>query len=83
MTDRSTRLYSTAEEARRAVDDAAFAVGEVTHPHTYLGGISDEAECYCGLRMPLDENGAPSLTFEEWIDYHDGAVLKSPGGVMT
>ena len=75
--ENGARLYATAEEARRAVDDAAYADGGQPDPHTYLGGISDEAECYCGIQMPLNEDGSPRLTFEEWIEYHDEVQMRT------
>jgi len=69
------RLYATATEARWAVDDAAYADGRQPDLHVWLGAICDEAECYCGVQMPLDEDGQPRLTFEEWIEYHDRVLL--------
>lgn len=71
----SARLYATAEEARAAVDDAAYAEGGQPDPHTWLGAICEEAECYCGVQMPLNDDGSPRLTFEEWIEYHDRVLL--------
>lgn len=71
------RLYATAGEARWAIDAAAYAEGGQPHPHTWLGAICEEAECYCGVQMPLGDDGKPKLTFEEWIDYHDGVLLRA------
>ena len=71
----STKLYETAEEARQEIDRAAYADGKQPHPHTWLGGICEEAECYCGVQMPLDDKGQPELTFEEWIEYHDRVLM--------
>jgi hypothetical protein len=38
---------------------------------------SELLACACGVEMPLTDSGEPSLTFEEWIEYHDDALERA------